>query len=102
VAVPADALADEVQRRFDRATAKLKGEAVVGVVVAYGGEVAWSDIFASPSLFQRYWPKLLRSYVVEALVRPKSTEQSSVDDAREFLKPSSDTKASKPSRRSTA
>jgi len=87
VAVPADTFADEVQRRFDRATAKLKGEAVVGVVVAYGGEVAWSDIFASPSLFQRYWPKLLRSYVVEALVRPKSAEQSSVDDAREFLKP---------------
>jgi hypothetical protein len=87
VGVPADTFAEEVQKRFDRATAKLKGESVVGVVVAYGGEVAWSDIFASPSLFQRYWPKLLRSYVVEALVRPKSSEQPSVDDAREFLKP---------------
>jgi len=87
VGVPADTFADEVQRRFDLATAKLKGESVVGVVVAYGGEVAWSDIFASPSLFQRYWPKLIRSYVVEALVRPQSNEQPSVDDAREFLKP---------------
>jgi hypothetical protein len=87
VSVPADTFAEEVQKRFDRATAKLKGESVVGVVVAYGGEVAWSDIFASPSLFERYWPKLLRSYVVEALVRPKSSEQPSVDDAREFLKP---------------
>jgi hypothetical protein len=87
VGVPTDTFADEVQRRFARATAKLKGESVVGVVVAYGGEVAWSDIFASPSLFERYWPKLLRSYVVEALVRPKSSEQPSVDDAREFLKP---------------
>jgi hypothetical protein len=87
VGVPADTFAEEVQKRFDRATAKLKGESVVGVVVAYGGEVAWSDMFASPSLFERYWPKLLRSYVVEALVRPKSTEQPSVDDAREFLKP---------------
>jgi ARG/rhodanese/phosphatase superfamily protein len=87
VGVPADTFADEVQKRFERATAKLKGESVVGVVVAYGGEVAWSDVFASPSLFQRYWPKLLRSYVVEALVRPKSSEQPSVDDAREFLKP---------------
>jgi hypothetical protein len=87
VGVPADTFAEELQRRFDRATAKLKGESVVGVVVAYGGEVAWSDIFASPSLFQRYWPKLIRSYVVEALVRPKSSEQPSVDDAREFLKP---------------
>jgi hypothetical protein len=87
VGVPADTFADEVQKRFERATAKLKGESVVGVVVAYGGEVAWSDIFASPTLFERYWPKLLRSYVVEALVRPKSSEQPSVDDAREFLKP---------------
>jgi hypothetical protein len=87
VAAPADTFTDEVQRRFERATAKLKGEAVVGVVVAYGGDVAWSDIFASPSLFERYWPKLLRSYVVEALVRPRSSEQPSADDAREFLKP---------------
>jgi ARG/rhodanese/phosphatase superfamily protein len=87
VAVPADTFTDEVQRRFERATAKLKGEAVVGVVVAYGGDVAWSDVFASPSLFERYWPKLLRSYVVEALVRPKGSEQPSADDAREFLKP---------------
>jgi len=87
VGVPADAFAEEVQRRFERATGKLKGESVVGVVVAYGGEVAWSDVFASPSLFERYWPKLLRSYVVEALVRPKSSEQPSADDAREFLKP---------------
>jgi len=87
VGVPADTFTEEVQRRFDRATAKLKGEDVVGVVVAYGGEVAWSDIFASPALFKRYWPKLLRSYVIEALTRPQNGEQPSMDDAREFLKP---------------
>ena len=85
--VPVDEFAEEVQRRFDSATANLKGESVVGAVIAYGGEVAWSDIFASPTLFERYWPKLLRSYVVEALTRPKSSEQPSIDDAREFLKP---------------
>ena len=76
--------AEEVQRRFARA---LKGERVVGVVVAYGGEVAWSDIFASPALFDRYWSKLLRSYVVEAMARPQSNEHASLDDAREFLRP---------------
>lgn len=86
IAVPVDEFTEEMQRRFDRATAKLKGQ-VVGVVVAYGGEVAWSDIFASSSLFDRYWPKLLRSYVVEALTRPKSNEAASIEDAREFLKP---------------
>ena len=87
VGVPIDTFTEEVQRRFDRATAKLKGEYVVGVVIAYGGEVAWSDIFASPMLFERYWPKLLRSYVIEALERPHTFEQPSIDDAREFLQP---------------
>jgi hypothetical protein len=87
VGVPTDAFAEEIRKRFERATAGLKGEAVVGVVVAYGGEVAWSDIFASPSLFERYWPKLLSSYVVEAMVRPHGSEQPSLNDAREFLKP---------------
>jgi hypothetical protein len=79
--------AEEVQRRFARATAGLKGERAVGVVVAYGGEVAWSDIFASASLFERYWPKLVRSYVVEALARPQTKEQASAQAAREFLRP---------------
>jgi len=87
VGIPTEAFAEQLQKRFSRATANLKGEYVVGVVVAYGGEVAWSDIFASPALFERYWPKLLRSYVVEALTRPKTTEQASIDDAREFLQP---------------
>jgi hypothetical protein len=76
----------QVQRRFARATGNLKGEHVVGVVVAYGGEVAWSDIFASGDLFRQYWSKLLRSYAVEALARPALRETASADDAREFLR----------------
>jgi hypothetical protein len=81
-----DSFVDQVQRRFARATSGLKGERVVGVVVAYGGEVAWSDIFASGELFHQYWSKLLRSYAVEALARPTLRETASVDDAREFLR----------------
>src|SRR6266571_4262044 len=65
VGVSIDDFVAEVQRRFASATSGLKGERVVGVVVAYGGEVAWSDIFASGDLFDRYWHKLLRSYAVE-------------------------------------
>jgi len=87
IGVPIETFVEEVQRRFARSTADLKGERVVGVVVAYGGEVAWSDIFASPALFDRYWSKLLRSYVVEALARPQYKEHASLDDAREFLRP---------------
>ncbi len=78
---------EELQRRFKRATEGLKGEHVVGIIVAYGGEVAWADAFASPRLFEGYWPKLVRSYVVEALARPQTREQASINDAREFLRP---------------
>ena len=86
VGVSIDDFVDEVQRRFANATAGLKGERVVGVVVAYGGEVAWSDIFASGDLFDHYWRKLLRSYAVEALTRPSYRQVASRDNANEFLR----------------
>ncbi len=85
VATSVDALVEEVQRRFRKETARLKGEQVVGVVIAYGGEVAWSDIFASGELFESYWSKLLRSYAVEAVARPMLREKASTEEAREFL-----------------
>lgn len=84
VVATVDSFAAEVERRFREAT---KGQRVVGVVVAYGGEVAWSDIFASDGLFRRYWPKLLRSYVVEAVARPRLQEKASLADAQRFLAP---------------
>jgi ARG/rhodanese/phosphatase superfamily protein len=82
-----ESFAEQLQRRFERATRGLKGERVVGVVVAFGGEVAWSDAFASSQLFEIYWPKLLRSYVVEALTRTATQENASLEDARDFLRP---------------
>ena len=85
VGASVDELTEELRRRFDRATRGLKGERVVGVVVAYGGEVGWSDIFASGELFEQYWNKLLRSYAVEALARPGYRETAAITDAREFL-----------------
>jgi hypothetical protein len=86
VAPSVDAMVDQVQQRFRKETAGLKGERVVGVVIAYGGEVAWSDIFASSELFDQYWSKLLRSYAVEAVARPTLREKASADDAQEFLR----------------
>jgi hypothetical protein len=85
IAQPVEEFASEMNRRFARSTEGLKGEGVIGVIVAYGGEVAWSDAFASPALFHQYWSKLLRSYVVEALARPATKEQASLDDAHTFL-----------------
>jgi ARG and Rhodanese-Phosphatase-superfamily-associated Protein domain len=82
-----EGFADEMSRRFDRATSGIKGGHVVGVVVAFGDDVAWSDVFASSQLFEMYWPKLLRSYVVEALTRPAVRQAATIDDARDFLRP---------------
>jgi hypothetical protein len=86
VGVSIDDFVDEVQRRFNQATSGLKGERVVGVVIAYGGEVAWSDIFASADLFEHYWHKLLRSYAVEALARPTIRTVASRENAGAFLR----------------
>jgi hypothetical protein len=86
VGASVEEFAAQLQRRFAKSTSSLKGERVVGVVVAYGGEVAWSDIFASGDLFDHYWPKLLRSYAVEAVARPTLRETPSADDARGFLR----------------
>jgi hypothetical protein len=86
VGVSIDGFVDEVQRRFYQATSGLKNERVIGVVVAYGGDVAWSDIFASGDLFDHYWHKLLRSYAVEALTRPSYRQAASRENASEFLR----------------
>ncbi len=86
VSASVETVASEIQRRLRKETSGLKGERVVGVVVAYGGEVAWSDIFASDDLFSHYWSKLLRSYAVEAVARPTLREKASAEDAREFLR----------------
>jgi len=86
VGVSIDDFVNEVQHRFSQTTSGLKNERVVGVVVAYGGDVAWSDIFASGDLFDHYWRKLLRSYAVEALTRPSYHQAASRDNANEFLR----------------
>jgi hypothetical protein len=83
--VSIDEFVAELQRRFYHSASGLKGERVVGVIVAYGGEVAWSDIFASGDLFDHYWNKLVRSYAVEALTRPTYREIASRNSAEEFL-----------------
>ena len=84
--VSIDDFVEQLASRFARQTAHLRGERVIGVVVAYGGDVAWSDIFASGDLFDHYWTKLLRSYAVEALARPTLREVASRDDASSFLR----------------
>ena len=39
----------------------------VGVVIALGGRIVSADIFADPALFQKQWPKILRSSALSAI-----------------------------------
>jgi ARG/rhodanese/phosphatase superfamily protein len=65
---------------------KLSANNVVGAVVAVGGRVIAADVFANHSLFQAYWPKMLKSYALEAMNAPQNTMQEVArDDAAIFL-----------------
>lgn len=62
-----DEAAKALQADYERELREqIRGRSPVGVVVAINGEIVWSDVFPTPDLFRRYWPKLLRSYVMEA------------------------------------
>ncbi|HEV3470505.1 MAG TPA: DUF6569 family protein [Pyrinomonadaceae bacterium] len=57
----------------------------VGVVVARNGQLVWADVFASSSLFARYWPKLLKSYAVDAMGDYTSDARPGTEAARRYL-----------------
>jgi hypothetical protein len=58
---------------------------VVGVVVARDGKPVWADVFASQRLFASYWPKLLKSYVVDALGEVKTDARPTLAEATRYL-----------------
>jgi hypothetical protein len=64
----------------------LSAESIVGVVAAIGDKVVSADVFANHSLFQSYWPKMLKSYALEA-VSKKGTRKAQVmkAEAEAFL-----------------
>jgi len=82
-----DAATGALQQDYERALrGALRGKNIIGVVVAINGEVVWADLFADAALFERYWPKLLRSYVVEALSVPAIEHaRATAADAQRFL-----------------
>jgi hypothetical protein len=59
---------------------------VVGVVVARNGKPVWADVFASRRLFAAYWPKLLKSYVVDALGDQRDEGHPTADEASRYLR----------------
>lgn len=82
-----DETSENLQRDYERALRHaLRGKDIIGVVVAINGEVVWADLFADTDLFRRYWPKLLRSYAVEAMSVPVLEHAHATrDQAQRFL-----------------
>ena len=83
-------------RGYERALrAKLMARNVIGAVVAVGGEVITTDVFASPAIFQAYWPKLLKSYALQAISTTDSQHREvPTSEAERFLLRAGGTKSS--------
>jgi hypothetical protein len=84
-----NSVATPVERSYDKLLGSLRAQHAVGAVVAINGEILWTDVFASPALFEAYWPKLIHSYAAEAVAsrnEPTTAYKSpSVSDAQAFL-----------------
>jgi hypothetical protein len=57
-----------------------------GVVVVEGDRIVVCDLFSSPELFRKLWPKLLRSYVLEVMNTPYHSRSLSRRDVKEFIR----------------
>ena len=63
-------------QKYERALKdKLSANNVVGVVAAVGGKIISADVFANHALFQAYWPKMLKSYALEAVSTIDASKQ---------------------------
>jgi len=74
-----------MQQSYTQLMHQLRDRNAVGVVVAVNGEIIWADIFASPSLLEKYWPKLVRSYAAEAMVERANGKHVTETAADAFL-----------------
>ena len=70
-----EAAAKSIEGDYERELREqIRGRSAVGVVVAINGALVWSDVFPNAELFRKYWPKLLRSYIMEAESRGQGDE----------------------------
>ncbi|MFL6277699.1 MAG: ARPP-1 family domain-containing protein [Blastocatellia bacterium] len=67
---------DDYERAFKT---RLQAANIVGVVAAINGRIISADVFANHRLFQAYWPKVLKSYALQAV---SATERQSQEVAR--------------------
>lgn len=64
---------------------ELRAKGAVGVVVAVNGRVLWADVFASTELLTKYWPKLMRSYVAEAMTSENRGAAADLHEAELYM-----------------
>jgi hypothetical protein len=62
-----NSIAAPIERSYEKLFQQLQSQKAVGAVVAVNGEIIWADVFASSTLLEKYWPKLVRSYAAESL-----------------------------------
>jgi hypothetical protein len=67
---------------------------VIGVIVAVAGKPHSIDVFESTPLFQKLWPRLLKSYSLDALGQGEADADKTCDTAAavDFLKQASEAK----------
>jgi hypothetical protein len=80
-----ESITEPMRKSYESVIKQLRNQNAVGVVVAVRGHIVWVDIFASPQLLSKYWPKLLQSYAAEALTSTASRAEVSQKDAQQFL-----------------
>src|ERR1051326_7764857 len=80
-----DQIVEPMRKSYESVIKQLRNQNAVGVVVAVKGRIVWADMFASGSLLDKYWPKLLDSYATEAMTASGGRTDVSMQDAQAFL-----------------
>ena len=85
VAKELDKVATPLEQEYQSVIHQLRDKQAVGVVVAVKGQLIWTDVFASSSLLEKYWPKLVRSYAAETFSPAGNSPALDLHAAQEFL-----------------
>jgi hypothetical protein len=85
VQLKVDSVARPIEQQYESTIKQLREKNAVGVVVAVNGQIVWADIFASTSLLEKYWAKLVRSYATDAIVTRAKGGQPGEASAQAFL-----------------
>jgi hypothetical protein len=80
----------DVQKKIDEYTKSFSNlikedKEITGVAVVVGDEITGVDIFGDRELFEKLWPKLLKSYVTDALMQEDEKITVTKKDVINFL-----------------